>query len=120
MPTGTPRHRAAAHAAKATVAQPRQLPHLSDQVAASAIRYRELEGSALWVVLAMYRAFAVLDRDQVAELSAMGLTTLQFNILNILQRVGEPMTMGALASTLVVQPNTRVGTHCTTCRCRAR
>jgi DNA-binding MarR family transcriptional regulator len=80
------------------------LPHLSDQVAASAFRYRQMEGSALWVLLAMYRAFAVLDRDQAVEVSTLGLTPLQFNILNVLQRVGKPITMGTLASALVVQP----------------
>lgn len=80
------------------------LPHLSDQVAATAFRYRQVEGSALWVLLAMYRAFAVLDRDQAVEVSTMGLTTLQFNILNVLQRVGQPIAMGALANALVVQP----------------
>ena len=105
MFTGTPRRRSTSLATKKADPLPEKLPHLCDQVAASAMRHRQLEGSALWVLLAMYRAFAVLDRDQVAEVSAMGLTTLQFNILNILERAGEPMTMGALASLLVVQPN---------------
>lgn len=52
----------------------------------------------------MYRAFAVLDRDQATEVAGMGLSTLQFNILNVLQRSGGPMTMGELAASLVVQP----------------
>lgn len=86
------------------------MPRLSDQVAASTARLGESDGSALWLLLAMYRAFAVMDRDQVAEVGAMGLTTLQFNILNVLHRAEEPMTMSALASLLVIQP-TNLSSH---------
>ena len=56
-----------------------KLNRLSDQVAASAVHYRTLDGSALWALLALYRAFAILDRDQAQEVSALGLTPLQFN-----------------------------------------
>lgn len=80
------------------------LLRLRDQVAVSASQHGELEGSALLVLLAMYRAFAILDRDQTLELAAMGLTTLQFNMLTVLHRTRQPMTMGALAAMLVVQP----------------
>lgn len=82
---------------------------LKDQVKASAAAYKGLEGSALWVVLGMYRAFAVLDRDQTEEIAAIGLSTLQFNILTALQRANQPMTMGALAAMLVVQPTNLSG-----------
>ena len=85
------------------------LPKLRDQVQASAEVYHDLEGSALWVVLGMYRAFAVLDRDQTEEVAAFGLSTLQFNILTALQRARNPMTMGALAEVLVVQPTNLSG-----------
>ncbi|MBL0422441.1 MarR family transcriptional regulator [Ramlibacter sp. AW1] len=83
--------------------------HLSDQVAASAAVDKTLDGSALWVLLAIYRAFAILDRDQAEEVAAMGLTPLQFNILTTLQRTRQPTTMGTLASMLVVKPNNLSG-----------
>ena len=85
------------------------LPHLSDQVAVSAALDKQLDGSALWVLLSMYRAFAVLDRDQIDEVGAMGMSPLQFNILTTLQRAKQPTTMGALASMLVVKPNNLSG-----------
>lgn len=69
----------------------------------------QLDGSALWVLLAIYRAFAVLDRDQADELGVIGLSPLQFNILTILHRADQPTTMGALASMLVVKPNNLSG-----------
>jgi DNA-binding MarR family transcriptional regulator len=83
--------------------------NLGDQVAISAALDRALDGSALWVLLSLYRSFAVLDRDQADEVGAIGLTPLQFNILMTLQRTGKPTTMGALASMLVVKPNNLSG-----------
>lgn len=85
------------------------MPKLKDQVKASAAAYRDLEGSALWVLLGMYRAFAVLDRDQTEEVAAFGLSPLQFNILTALQRARHPIAMGALAELLVVQPTNLSG-----------
>jgi DNA-binding MarR family transcriptional regulator len=85
------------------------LPHLSDQVAVSVARHKELDGSALWVLLAVYRGFATLDRDQSDEVAAIGLTPLQFNILTTLQRAHQPTTMGALAAMMVVKPNNLSG-----------
>lgn len=85
------------------------LVHLSDQVAVSTALDKALDGSALWVLLAVYRGFAVLDRDQAEEVGAMGLSPLQFNVLMTLQRTGKPTTMGALSSMLVVKPNNLSG-----------
>lgn len=85
------------------------LPHLRDQVAVAAALDKALDGSALWVLLALYRAFNVLDRDQVEEVGGMGLTPLQLNILTVLQRTGQPTTMGALAGMLVVKPTNLSG-----------
>lgn len=85
------------------------LAHLSDQVAVSTALDKALDGSALWVLLAVYRGFAVLDRDQAEEVAAMGLSPLQFNVLMTLQRTGKPTTMGALSSMLVVKPNNLSG-----------
>ena len=85
------------------------LPHLSDQVSVSAALDKALDGSALWVLLAVYRGFAVLDRDQTDELAQLDLSPLQFNILTTLQRTGRPTTMGALSAMLVVKPNNLSG-----------
>ncbi len=83
--------------------------HLSDQVSVAAALDKALDGTALWVLLGLYRAFAVLDRDQAAEVAAIGLSPLQFNILTLLQRTGQPTTMGALAGMLVVKPTNLSG-----------
>ena len=85
------------------------LPHLSDQVSISAVMDKSLDGSALWVLLGLYRAFAVLDRDQAEEVASVGLSPLQFNILTCLQRIGSATTMGALARMLVVKPTNLSG-----------
>jgi DNA-binding MarR family transcriptional regulator len=85
------------------------LPLLRDQVSVSAALDKALDGSALWVLLAVYRSFALLDRDQAEEVGNMGLTPLQFNILTVLQRTGQPTTMGALAGMLVVKPTNLSG-----------
>lgn len=85
------------------------LPLLQDQVSVAAALDKALDGSALWVLLAMYRSFALLDRDQAEEVGGMGLSPLQFNILTVLQRTGQPTTMGALAGMLVVKPTNLSG-----------
>ncbi|UUZ71167.1 MarR family transcriptional regulator [Polaromonas sp. P1(28)-8] len=85
------------------------LPNLIDQVAASVEEDKSLDGSALWVLLAIYRVFAVLDRDQNQELAEIGLTPLQFNILTTMHRTRQPVTMGALATMLVVRPTNLSG-----------
>lgn len=85
------------------------LPHLHDQVSVSASLDKALDGTALWVLLAVYRTFNLLDRDQAEEVAIMGLTPLQFNILTVLQRTGKPTTMGALAGMLVVMPTNLSG-----------
>lgn len=81
------------------------LPHLSDHVAVATALDRTLDGTALFVVIGMYRAFSVLDRDQSEELQRLDLTPVQFNILTTLQRVGKPTTIGALGAMLIVRPN---------------
>jgi len=88
---------------------PLPLPLLGDQVAVSAALDEALDGTALWVLLSLYRAFAVLDRDQAEEVASMGLAPLQFNILTVLQRTGRPTTMRALAGMLVVKPTNLTG-----------
>lgn len=94
---------------KSVAAVAPSLLHLSDQVAIAAALDKALDGTALWVLLAVYRAFAILDRDQADEVAGMGLSPLQFNILTTLQRTRQPTTMGALAGMLVVKPNNLSG-----------
>ena len=85
------------------------LAHLSDQVMVAAALDKALDGTALWALLGLYRAYAVLDRDQAEEVACIGLSPLQFNILTVLQRTGQPTTMGALAGMLVVKPTNLSG-----------
>lgn len=85
------------------------MPNLIDQVAASVDEDKSLDASALWVLLAIYRAFAILDRDQGQELAQIGLTPLQFNILTTMHRARQPVTMGVLATMLVVRPTNLSG-----------
>ena len=101
--------RAYANAATSVALDAVPLPHLIDQVAVSVAIDGALDGSALLVLLAIYRAFAVLDRDQSEEVAGMGLTPLQFNILTTLHRSHQPLTMGALAEMLVVRPTNLSG-----------
>ena len=101
--------RSYANVATSVVIDAVPLPHLFDQVAVSVAHDEALDGSALLVLLAIYRAFAVLDRDQSEEVAGMGLTPLQFNILTTLHRSDQPLTMGALAEMLVVRPTNLSG-----------
>ena len=50
------------------------LAHLSDQVMVAAALDKALDGTALWVLLGLYRAYAVLDRDQAEEVACIGLS----------------------------------------------
>ena len=96
-------------ASQGAVSDDLPLPHLRDQVSVSAALDKALDGSALWVLLAVYRTFAILDRDQADEVARIGLTPLQFNILTVLQRTRRATTMGALAGMLVVRPTNLSG-----------
>jgi DNA-binding MarR family transcriptional regulator len=100
---------------KATLTKPasppdrRELQRLRTQVEVSAAKHKALDRSALLLVLAVYRAFSTLDRDLGEEIGRVGLTPTQFNILTTLHRAEEPVTMGELASMLVVRPTNLSG-----------
>lgn len=85
------------------------LPKLSHHKAVATTVDDAFDGTALFVVLAMYRAFSVLDRDQVEVLAKVDLTPLQFNLLATLQRANSPTTVGALSSMLFVRSNNMSG-----------
>jgi DNA-binding MarR family transcriptional regulator len=88
---------------------------LSEQARISAFEHPGLQPNSLLVVLALYRAFAVLDRDQSEEIAQIGLNPTQFNILMSLHRLGRPLAMGELAALLVVKPSNLSGIVNTLC-----
>ena len=65
--------------------------------------------TGLLLSLSVYRTFAILDRNLAAELAAIRLTTTQLNILMTLDLATGPLTMGELASMLIVQPTNLSG-----------
>jgi DNA-binding MarR family transcriptional regulator len=86
------------------VASPARLPvRLRDQAQQSAAESKELRPSTLLVLLAMYRAFGVLDRNQAEELGSSHLSNTQFNALAVLHRAKDPLTMRQLAEMMAVQ-----------------
>ncbi|MFN0305780.1 MAG: MarR family winged helix-turn-helix transcriptional regulator [Burkholderiales bacterium] len=88
----------------------RPLPtRLYAQVEITATRHKTLDRSTLHLLLAMYRCFATLDRNQSEEVRKIGLTGTQFNILTTLERVGRPVSMGDMAAMMVLQPTNLSG-----------
>ncbi|OVZ59978.1 hypothetical protein CDO44_10460 [Pigmentiphaga sp. NML080357] len=76
---------------------------LRKQAELSALEAGNIDPSALLVLLATYRAAAVLDRNQTAELAPTGLNCAQFNVLTVLHRVGQPLAMHQLATMMAVR-----------------
>lgn len=95
---------------RATKTRERPLPtRLHAQVEITAARHKDLDPTTLHLLLAMYRSFATLDRDQSEEVRAIDLTGTQFNILTTLERAGGPVSMGELAAMMVLQPTNLSG-----------
>jgi DNA-binding MarR family transcriptional regulator len=82
---------------------------LHEQAQRSADEFKNLNPSTLLVLLAMYRAFGVLDRNQAEELAANRLTNTQFNALAVMYRAKDPLTMRQLAEMMAVQPTNLSG-----------
>jgi len=82
---------------------------LSAQVEIAAKRHQSLDRSALHLLLAVYRCFATLDRNQQEEVRKVGLTVTQFNLLTTLERVSRPVSMGEMAAMMVLQPTNLSG-----------
>ncbi len=82
---------------------------LSAQVEIPAKRHQSPDRSALHLLLALYRCFATLDRNQQEEVRKIGLTGTQFNLLTTLERVDRPVSMGELAAMMVLQPTNLSG-----------
>lgn len=83
---------------------------IPDQVAHTAGEYGDgFTPATLAVVLSLYRTFMVFDRTQVDELAAVDLTVAQFNVLTVLHRAGQPITMRELADAVAVRPTNLTG-----------
>jgi DNA-binding MarR family transcriptional regulator len=76
---------------------------LREQAQQSAEEFKNLNPSTLLVVLAMYRAFGVIDHNQTEELAPAQLNSTQFNVLTVLHRVRNPLTMRQLAELMAVR-----------------
>lgn len=76
---------------------------LREQAQQSADESKNLRPSTLLVLLAMYRAFGVLDKNQAEELAPSHLSNTQFNALAVLHRAKDPLTMRQLAEMMAVQ-----------------
>jgi DNA-binding MarR family transcriptional regulator len=95
---------------KKSTPPPKDIPiKLSDQARHSAAEFKHLKPSTLLVLLATYRAFGVLDRDQTEELTSSGLGNIQFNALVVLHRAMKPLTMSQLGDMMAVQPTNLSG-----------
>jgi DNA-binding MarR family transcriptional regulator len=82
---------------------------LRDQAQQSAEEFKNLNPSTLLVLLAMYRTFSVLDRNQTDELATNRLNSSQFNTLTVLYRARNALTMRQLAEMMAVQPTNLSG-----------
>jgi MarR family transcriptional repressor of emrRAB len=82
---------------------------LSDQARHTADEFSGVDSLSILTVLAMYRAFAVLDRHQSREIAESGLNTTQWNALMVLHRAEGPLTMGELGQRLAVRPTNLSG-----------
>jgi DNA-binding MarR family transcriptional regulator len=78
---------------------------IGEQVARSASQSGpDFDPTVLTLVMTLYRTMAVFDRAHAAELSPHGLNLVQFNVMSVLHRAGEPMTMGDLAQAVSLRP----------------
>lgn len=60
--------------------------------------------NALALTLLMYRCIAALDQAHSIELAPAELTGSEFNVLTVLHRTAEPLTLGRLAEAVSVRP----------------
>ncbi|HUO38685.1 MAG TPA: MarR family transcriptional regulator [Mycobacterium sp.] len=86
----------------------------NSSVAGQIARAAELEGpefdpTVLALTLTMFRTATAFERAHAAELVPHGLNTSQLNILTVLDRAPEPLTMGALGQAVAVRPANLTG-----------
>lgn len=77
---------------------------IADQVAMSAQEATpDFDPLALALTLSLYRTMSAFDRAHADELAPVRLSVTQFNVLSVLLRVHEPLTMGELAQAVSVR-----------------
>ena len=77
---------------------------IADQVAMSAQEATpDFDPLALALTLSLYRTMSAFDRAHAEELAPVRLSVTQFNVLSVLLRVHEPLTMGELAQAVSVR-----------------
>jgi DNA-binding MarR family transcriptional regulator len=96
--------------AKLMPRRPRRPPSITEQIAQAASREGpDFDPTVLGLTLAMFRTATAFERAHVAELLPHGLNTSQLNILTVLDRAPEALTMGALSQAVSVRPANLTG-----------
>jgi len=90
---------------------------IAEQVEHSRAEFAEsFDPVILRLVLTLYRTMTVLDRSQSEEFSTAGLSVSQFNVLTVLHRSADPLTMSGLAAAVAVRPTNLTGVVDTLCQ----
>lgn len=90
--------------------RPRNSPSIADQIALAADREGpDFDTAVLGLTLALFRTATAFERAHVAELLPHDLNISQLNILTVLDRAPEPLTMGALGQAVSVLPANLTG-----------
>jgi DNA-binding MarR family transcriptional regulator len=85
-------------------------PSITEQIAQAADREGpDFDTTVLALTLTMFRAATAFERAHAAELLPHGLNTSQLNILTVLDRSTQPLTMGALGEAVSVRPANLTG-----------
>lgn len=81
-----------------------------EQVARTAEEFGDLlDPESLSLTLMLYRTMAAFDRAHAEELSPVGLSVSQFNVLTVLHRSRRPLSMGEISETVSVRPANLTG-----------
>jgi DNA-binding MarR family transcriptional regulator len=78
--------------------------YVDDQVQRAVREYRELDPSILALTLTLYRTMGTFDRASQAEFGLHNLTPSLFNILTVLHRADDVVTMRQLSKAVSVRP----------------
>lgn len=90
--------------------RPRNPPSITEQIARAADREGpEFDTGVLGLTLALFRTATAFERAHVTELLPHDLNISQLNILTVLDRASEPLTMGALGQAVSVLPANLTG-----------
>jgi DNA-binding MarR family transcriptional regulator len=90
--------------------RPRNPPSIAEQIALAADREGpDFDPAVLGLTLSLFRTATAFERAHVTELLPHGLSIIQLNILTVLDRAREPLTMGALGQAVSVLPANLTG-----------